>query len=138
MWNKIYLIKKKFLKILWSEVWKGGFQSIQILGLLGMYYDAVLVEVFFTFLLLCRLACTHVVFKEYRSNFISSNFVMTKFEVWICIGPEKTYDQWNFVFLNLKQLKKISKQIFDIQHSNFMVNKLADEIPRTNNSHASL
>ena len=27
------LHKKQFLKILWSEVWKGGFQLIQILGL---------------------------------------------------------------------------------------------------------
>ena len=39
------LDKKQFLKILWSEVWKGGFQLIQILGLLGMYFDAVVVEV---------------------------------------------------------------------------------------------
>ena len=34
---------------------KGGFQLIQILGLLGMYFDAVVVEVK-TFLLLFRLA----------------------------------------------------------------------------------
>ena len=47
LWNKIYLIKK-FLKIL---LLKGGFQLIQILGLLGMYFDAVVVEVK-TFLLL--------------------------------------------------------------------------------------
>ena len=39
------------VKILWSEVWKGGCQLIQILGFLGMYYDAVVVEVK-TFLLL--------------------------------------------------------------------------------------
>ena len=39
------LSKKQFLKVLWSEVWKGGFQLIQILGLLGMYFDAVVVEV---------------------------------------------------------------------------------------------
>ena len=46
------LNKKQFLKILWSEVWKGGFHLIQILGLLGMYFDAVVVEVkiFFTFI----------------------------------------------------------------------------------------
>ena len=49
------LNKKQFLKILWSEVWKGGFQLIQILGLLGMYFDAVVVEVK-TFSLLFRLA----------------------------------------------------------------------------------
>ena len=36
--------KKHFLKILSSEFWKGGFQLIQILGLLGMYFDAVVVE----------------------------------------------------------------------------------------------
>ena len=39
------LHKKQFLKNLWSEVWKGGFQLMQILGLLGMYFDAVVVEV---------------------------------------------------------------------------------------------
>ena len=38
------LNKKQFLKILWSEVWKGGFQLMQIPGLLGMYFDAVVVE----------------------------------------------------------------------------------------------
>ena len=30
------LNKKQFLKTLWSEVWKGGFQLMQILGQLGM------------------------------------------------------------------------------------------------------
>ena len=35
------LNKKQFLKILWSEVWMRGFQLMQILGLLGMYSDAV-------------------------------------------------------------------------------------------------
>ena len=35
----------KFLEILWSEVWNGGFQLMQILGLLGMSFDAVVVEV---------------------------------------------------------------------------------------------
>ena len=49
------LNKKQFLKILWSEVWKGGFQLIQILGLLGVYFDAVVLAVK-TFLLLFRLA----------------------------------------------------------------------------------
>ena len=49
------LNKKKLLKILWSAVWKGGFQLIQILGLLGMHFEAVVVEVK-TFLLLFRLA----------------------------------------------------------------------------------
>ena len=39
------LNKKQFLKILWNEVWKGGFQLIQILGLLDMYFDAVVVFV---------------------------------------------------------------------------------------------
>ena len=39
------LNKKQFLEILWSEVWKRGFQLMQILGLLGMYFDAVVVEV---------------------------------------------------------------------------------------------
>ena len=31
--------KKQFLKILWSEIWKGGFQLMQILGLLGIYIE---------------------------------------------------------------------------------------------------
>ena len=53
--NDDLLNKKQFLKILWSEVWKGGFQFIQILGPLGMYFDAVVVEVH-TFLILFRLA----------------------------------------------------------------------------------
>ena len=30
--------KKQFLKNLWSEVWKGRFQLMQILGPLGMYF----------------------------------------------------------------------------------------------------
>ena len=37
-----------------KQDWKGGFQLIQILGLLGMYFDAVVVEAgsqdFFTFI----------------------------------------------------------------------------------------
>jgi len=49
------LNKKQFLKILWCEVWKKEFQLIQILGPLGKYFDAVLVEVK-TFLLFFRLA----------------------------------------------------------------------------------
>ena len=49
------LNKKQFKKNLCSYFWKGGFQLIQILGLLGMYFGAVVVEVM-TFLLLVRLA----------------------------------------------------------------------------------
>ena len=49
------LHKKQFLKILWSEVWKGGFQLMLILVLLGMYFDAAVVFVK-TFLLLFKLA----------------------------------------------------------------------------------
>ena len=39
------LYKKQFLKILLSEVWKEEFQLMQILGLLGMIFHAVVVEV---------------------------------------------------------------------------------------------
>ena len=39
------LNKQTTVEILWSEVLKGGFQLIQILGLLGMYFDAVVVEI---------------------------------------------------------------------------------------------
>ena len=40
LWNNIYSYKQ-FLTILWSEVWKGRFQLMLILVLLGMYFDAV-------------------------------------------------------------------------------------------------
>ena len=62
------LNKKQFLKILWSEVWKGGFQLIQILGLLGIYFDAVVVEVktfFFTFI---QISSGHTVCPIYWEN----------------------------------------------------------------------
>ena len=39
------LHEKQFLKILWSEVWKRGFQMMLILVLLGMYFNAVVVFV---------------------------------------------------------------------------------------------
>ena len=39
------LHKKLFLTILWSKVWKGGFQLMLILVLLCMYFDAVVVFV---------------------------------------------------------------------------------------------
>ena len=72
------LHKKQFLKILWSEVWKGGFQLIQILGLLGMYFDAVVAEVK-TFLLLFR-------FWPYCDTF--SNLSMTTFSLQLAVVPE--------------------------------------------------
>ena len=53
--NQDSLNKKKNLKTLWSEVWKGGFQLMQILGLFGMYFDSVVVEVE-KYLLFFRLA----------------------------------------------------------------------------------
>ena len=58
MWtlgSMIYLIKNIFWKFYEVRSERGGFQLIQILGLLGMYFDAVVVE-FKTFLLLFRLA----------------------------------------------------------------------------------
>ena len=49
--TQIYLVKvplnmnlirlKQFLKSLWSQVWKRGFQLMQILVLLGMYLDSM-------------------------------------------------------------------------------------------------
>ena len=67
------LHKKQFLKIFWKEVWKGGFQLVQILGLMSMYFDAVVVEDK-TFLLLFRLAlailcirCGHLV-RDFESE----------------------------------------------------------------------
>ena len=38
-------LKKTSFEILWSKVWKGGFQLMQILGFLGMYFDAAVVFV---------------------------------------------------------------------------------------------
>ena len=40
-----YRNKIQILKGLFFEVWKGGFQQIQILGLLSIYFDAVVVFV---------------------------------------------------------------------------------------------
>ena len=39
------LHRKPFLKILWSEVWKEGFQLMLIISLLGMDFDTVVVFV---------------------------------------------------------------------------------------------
>ena len=44
-WKKIVSLKKTSFEILWSGVWKGGFQLMLILGLLGMYFDAAVVFV---------------------------------------------------------------------------------------------
>ena len=44
-WKKIVSLKKNSFEILWSGVWKGGFQLMLILGLLGMYFDAAVVFV---------------------------------------------------------------------------------------------
>ena len=62
LWNKIYLIESsswKFYEVR-SEtvVWKGGFQLMQIVVFLGMYFDAVVVEVKKN-LLLFRLALAY-------------------------------------------------------------------------------
>ena len=41
--KKVSSLKKTSFEILWSEVWKGEFQLMLILGLLGMYFDAAVV-----------------------------------------------------------------------------------------------
>ena len=43
--KKIVSLNKTSFEILWSEVWKEGFQLMLILGLLGMYFDAAVVFV---------------------------------------------------------------------------------------------
>ena len=43
--KKNFSLEKTTFEILWSEVWKGGFQLMLILGLLGMYFDAAVVFV---------------------------------------------------------------------------------------------
>ena len=67
--KKIVSLKKTSFEILWSEVWKGGFQLMLILGLLGMYFDAVVAEVK-TCLLLFRFALAILwLFILFFSNF---------------------------------------------------------------------
>ena len=45
-WKKNFVsLKKISFEFLCSEVWKGGFQLMLILGLLGMYFDAAVVFV---------------------------------------------------------------------------------------------
>ena len=43
--KKVFSLKKTAFEILWSEFWKGGFQLMLILSLLGMYFDAAVVFV---------------------------------------------------------------------------------------------
>ena len=52
---------KQFLKILRSEVWKGGFQLMQILSLLGIYFDVVveLKKNLLLFRLVLAILCPH-------------------------------------------------------------------------------
>ena len=45
LWNKIYLIKNSVWKFYEVMSERGGFQLMQILRPLGMYFDAVVVEV---------------------------------------------------------------------------------------------
>ena len=46
LWSKIYFIENSFWKFYDVRSEKGGFQLLKILGLLGIYFDAVVVEVF--------------------------------------------------------------------------------------------
>ena len=78
------VLKYQFLKNLSSEVWKGGFQLIQILGLLGIYFDAVVVEVktFFTFI---QIGSGHTVYEQCLAKKINSNSknkLFLKFSCW--------------------------------------------------------
>ena len=94
------LSKKQFLTILWSEVWNGGLQLIQILGLLGMYFDDVVVEVQ-TFLLLFRLALVILCFETFDVLRISSIFgknVIIWLPIYIFKNPFSWFSQsWKSV-----------------------------------------
>ena len=80
------LNKKQFLKILWSEVWKGGFQLIQILGLLGMFFDAVVAELK-TFLLLFWLTTLSFMHLSMQSSIrLLIQRIFKKYTFYICSG----------------------------------------------------
>ena len=95
------LHKKQFLKILWSEVWKGGFQLMLILVLLSMFFDAAVVFSK-TFLLLFRLALAILFLRlwTHDSYFPNSFRPISYLEyIWVRSGKqsfcvEKTTEWW--------------------------------------------
>ena len=73
LWKKIYLIKTAFEKLMkWGL--KGGFQLMQIMGLLGMYFHAVAAEVK-KHLLLFKLALAILWAVLFHLPFIVINFI---------------------------------------------------------------
>ena len=74
LWKKIYLIKKAFEKLMkWGL--KEGFQLMQILGLLGMSFHAVAIEVK-KHLLLFKLALAILWAVLFPFPFIIRNFII--------------------------------------------------------------
>ena len=60
---------------------KGGFQLIQILGLLGMYFDTVVAEVFFTFI---QIGSGHTVEGDFQIDLKNRIFaIFTIFKVYL-------------------------------------------------------
>ena len=63
--KKKCLSKKTSFEILWSGVWKGGFQSMLILSLLGMYFDAAVVFLTNSYSYLSnKRTCPFILFKK--------------------------------------------------------------------------
>ena len=90
MWSKIYFTRNR--KNLWSMFWKGRFQLIHILGLLGMYFDAVVVFVT-KFSLLFRLVAA-----------IPTNYI----NIYKCFSLFQEF-QWQSLFYYLDSVSVITK-----------------------------
>ena len=93
--KKILFLKKNFVslkkitfEILWSEVWKVGFQFMLILGFLGMYFDAAVVFVTNSslfFRLAVAILCPHRYWWYFstRQGFYTNNLIIV---TWIIKG----------------------------------------------------
>ena len=101
--TQIYLVKgplnvnivEQFLKILWSEVWKRGFQLIQILGLSSMYFDSEVVEL--KKILLFRLALVVLCPDPKFPTPVQKLFVA---KIWINEVKSVVLSFWNCKFAN--------------------------------------
>ena len=93
------------MKFLWSEVWKGGFQLIQIPGLLGIYFDAVVVEVktFFTFIQIdSGHTLTYLIAKI--SNCRINKNIAVRFPKHVCLSEGLLSLRLRIIWFQLKKL----------------------------------
>ena len=75
-----FSLKKNTFEILWSEVWKRGFQLMLILGLLGMYFDVAVAFVMKSPLLFrLAVAIPHCQFSGFSFTFFSCHFSSVSF-----------------------------------------------------------